>query len=177
MRLKSIALRASLVAGALVFVGGVAAASIPDASGVIHGCRKTNGGALTVIDSATQTCPGGTVALNWSQTGPQGPAGPAGTNGISGYEVVTQSVSASDGETGRDFATFILCPSGKRAFGGGGGVNTGDPGQGTAADVVVQYSGPTDGAATTGWRVQTRRVSDATTAYTLRVWAICGNAS
>lgn len=34
-----------LAALALVAVGGAALASIPDANGVIHGCRKTSGGA------------------------------------------------------------------------------------------------------------------------------------
>lgn len=82
---------------ALLLVGGVAVASIPDASGVIHGCRKTNGGALSVIDSATQTCPAGTVALNWSQTGPTGPSGPTGPPGVAGVYVVDSAWSSQWG--------------------------------------------------------------------------------
>src|SRR5258708_39965096 len=59
--------------------GAIAYASIPAPNGTIDGCYKTSGpaqGALIIIDS-TATCPSGTAALNWNQTGPQGPAGPA----------------------------------------------------------------------------------------------------
>ncbi len=45
--------------------------------------------------------------------GPAGAPGPAGTPGVSGYEIV----SADSGTTGTAQA---LCPSGKRALGGGG---------------------------------------------------------
>lgn len=74
------------VAGAVV-VGGVGFASIPDGSGVIHGCYKNKGTnhALSVIDSAkTPACPTGYTALNWSQTGPQGPTGATGATGPQG---------------------------------------------------------------------------------------------
>ncbi len=40
---------AAVAAGASTF----AYASIPDGSGTIHGCYKTNGGDLRVIDSAS----------------------------------------------------------------------------------------------------------------------------
>jgi hypothetical protein len=65
-----------------VVVGGVSYASIPDPSGVIHGCYKAAGSAheLTVVNSAKTTqCPAGYKRLNWSQTGPQGTPG---TNGV-----------------------------------------------------------------------------------------------
>src|SRR5258708_22769510 len=66
--------------------GAIAYASIPAPNGTIDGCYKTSGpaqGALIIIDS-TATCPSGTAALNWNQTGPQGPAGPspAGAGGL-----------------------------------------------------------------------------------------------
>jgi hypothetical protein len=64
---------------------GVAYASIPDSSGVIHGCY-TNNQVLRVIDSATQTCAMNETALNWNQTGPQGPAGPTGATGPAGAD-------------------------------------------------------------------------------------------
>jgi hypothetical protein len=69
------------VAAALVLGGtAVAVASIPDAQGVIHGCRNTKTGALRAIDTDVgQTCGKDEAALNWNQTGPQGPAGPPGT--------------------------------------------------------------------------------------------------
>src|SRR5258708_17064396 len=68
--------------------GAIAYASIPAPNGTIDGCYKTSGpaqGALIIIDS-TATCPSGTAALNWNQTGPQGPAGPspAGAGGVGG---------------------------------------------------------------------------------------------
>src|SRR5258708_37849336 len=68
--------------------GAIAYASIPAPNGTIDGCYKTSGpaqGALIIIDS-TATCPSGTAALNWNQTGPQGPAGPAppGPRGLGG---------------------------------------------------------------------------------------------
>jgi hypothetical protein len=69
-------------AAATVVVSGISSASIPDGSGVIHGCYKTSGTvhALKVIDSAvTSSCPAKYTSLNWNQTGPQGPPGPAGT--------------------------------------------------------------------------------------------------
>lgn len=74
-------------AGLLLVLSGVALASIPDSSGVIHGCYKTgtpNRGSVIVIDTgAGQSCPSGYTPLNWSQTGPQGPAGPQGLAGTS----------------------------------------------------------------------------------------------
>lgn len=79
---------AGFIVGAVLF-GGVALATIPDGSGVIHGCYKNSTGALRVIDDATQTCTGPETAITWSQTGPQGPAG-------------------SDGLYGRGFSTFQM---------------------------------------------------------------------
>jgi hypothetical protein len=55
--------------------GGIAYASVPDASGVIHGCYQKVNGQLRVIDSSTDNCGPSEVALNWNQTGPQGPSG------------------------------------------------------------------------------------------------------
>jgi hypothetical protein len=62
-----------------VAAGGVAYASIPDSSGVIHGCYKTSNGQLRVIDTGLgQTCHNEN-AISWSQQGPPGPPGPAGS--------------------------------------------------------------------------------------------------
>ncbi len=47
--------------------------SIPDSSGVVHGCYKTTGTAhaLKVIDSSvTASCPSGFTSLNWDQSPP-----------------------------------------------------------------------------------------------------------
>jgi len=101
----------------LVLGGAVAYATIPDSSGVIHGCRKNSGGNVRVIDSgAGQTCPTGWTPLNWSQTGPQGPAGASG--GVSGYEVVRQRL-AWPSEPEVPVTLSATCPAGKVAIGAG----------------------------------------------------------
>jgi hypothetical protein len=73
---------ALLVLVLVLIAVGIAYATIPDGSGVIHGCYArldtTNPGRLRVIDSDLgQTCRLGEVALNWSQTGAPGPPGPS----------------------------------------------------------------------------------------------------
>ena len=78
------ALVALVIVGALV-VGGIAYATIPDGTGVIHGCYLKGLGTLRVIDTGkAQTCSGFETPLNWNQTGPQGPQGIAGAAGIPG---------------------------------------------------------------------------------------------
>ncbi len=94
-KLSNLKLKIGYVIGlsAAMVVGGATTAAvmaaIPDPSGVIHGCYRSNG-TLSVIDSATQACGTNETALNWNQTGPagttgatgpQGPQGPAGANG------------------------------------------------------------------------------------------------
>jgi hypothetical protein len=50
-------------------VGGsaIAFAAIPDSSGVIHACYRTNGGQVRVIDSPTETCNGNETATSWDK--------------------------------------------------------------------------------------------------------------
>ena len=61
-----------------VVVGGVSYASIPDSSGLIHGCFKSapasNGThPLDVINAAkVSACPSGYTSLNWNADGPNG---------------------------------------------------------------------------------------------------------
>lgn len=55
---------------AFAIAGGLAVASIPDGNGVVHGCYAPgasgqSGGALSVIDSAGQSCATGATPLNW----------------------------------------------------------------------------------------------------------------
>jgi hypothetical protein len=61
--------------------GGIAYATIPQSSGVIHGCYQTSGGSLRVIGTNPTVgggkCSPGETALDWNQTGPQGEAGTA----------------------------------------------------------------------------------------------------
>ena len=72
---------AGVAAGVLVLVAmaaGVAAASIPSSSGLIHGCfitkaAKNGTHALAVIDTAhTRKCPSGYKSLNWNVNGSNG---------------------------------------------------------------------------------------------------------
>ncbi len=68
---------------AAVTVAGAALAAIPDGNGVIHACRKVNGGALRVVAKAS-ACRSGERALAWNQRGAAGPAGPKGATGPQG---------------------------------------------------------------------------------------------
>jgi hypothetical protein len=52
---------------ALVTVGGVAYATIPDSNGTIHGCYSNKNGALRVIDGSSATCDKGETALSFHQ--------------------------------------------------------------------------------------------------------------
>jgi hypothetical protein len=63
-----------VVFGAVTAAGvGIAYASVPDSTGVIHGCYNSTSYALRVLDTAkTAKCPTGQKALNWNQTGPAG---------------------------------------------------------------------------------------------------------
>ncbi len=101
----------------------IAQAAIPDASGVIHACYKSNGN-LRVVDSAAN-CKKKETALVWNQTGLQGipgpqgqpgPAGPAGPAGVSGYEIINHLGTLPLNGT---VAVIATCSPGKRVFGGG----------------------------------------------------------
>jgi len=84
LRLGRLAVAAAAVA-VFALAAGVAYATIPDSSGVIHSCYDNSTGNLRVIDtSVTASCKNSEMALNWNQTGPQGPAGPPGPAGPQG---------------------------------------------------------------------------------------------
>ena len=74
------------VAALTVALGGVAYATIPDSSGVIHGCYQKNVGNLRVINSPSHGCRPSEVALNWNQTGPTGATGATGAAGATGSQ-------------------------------------------------------------------------------------------
>jgi hypothetical protein len=65
-----------LSAAAVLLLGIVAYASIPDANGIIHGCYKKTSGQLRVIDEQTSACDANETPIQWGQTGPQGPPAP-----------------------------------------------------------------------------------------------------
>src|SRR5437764_8369440 len=62
------------VAGAVFGIAGGVYASVPDASGVIHGCYKKmspNQGTLRVVDTEKgQACTNSENSLSWNRTGP-----------------------------------------------------------------------------------------------------------
>ncbi len=88
------------LAFALVGAGvGIAAAAIPDSSGVYTGCYG-NLGVLRVIDAATQKCALGEKQITWSQTGPQGAPGAPGAHGAPG----TDGAAGAPGAPGADGA-------------------------------------------------------------------------
>jgi hypothetical protein len=73
------------IVGIALVAGGIAYATVPDGSGVIHGCYQKNQGTLRVIDTGTtQTCSSSEAPLTWSQTGPQGQPGQQGEPGPTG---------------------------------------------------------------------------------------------
>lgn len=101
----------AVAVGLAILFGGIAYASIPDGSGVIHGCYMNSTGRLKVIDSASQTCGTGETALNWNQTGPQGAVGPAGPTGPAGTDALVatyyQVTSTSQVNTSGFSGTFL----------------------------------------------------------------------
>src|SRR3954447_2975397 len=71
------------VGAAVVATGMVGYASIPDASGTIHGCyRPGAAGYVRLVDGVA--CQGAEQAIHWSARGPAGPAGPPGPAGAPG---------------------------------------------------------------------------------------------
>lgn len=116
-------------AGKLLFALGVAAAvfgiatavqaSIPDSSGVIHGCYNASlahgnpTGALRVIDTAkvNGNCASGEVPLNWDQSSPTGATGPSGPTGASG-------ATGPTGQTGPTGPTGPKGPTGTKGLTG-----------------------------------------------------------
>ena len=160
MRLGAIALVATVAA---LSVAGLAYASIPDGSGVIHGCYSpsgadaTNGTPLNIVDSPTASCGKNKQPISWNQTGPAGPPG------ISGYEIVRTSVmDPPNTET----IAQAACPTGKRVLGGGGSV------QGIPTGVWL-HTGVTDFPGFSGYDVYAVN----TTAQTQQINAVamCAN--
>jgi hypothetical protein len=93
----------SLLAAAIVVggaaIGGIAYASIPDATGVIHGCYSPNGATanggtqLNIVDSNSAACNKGQQQVQWNQVGAQGPQGPRGDAGPSAAFTTTTTSS------------------------------------------------------------------------------------
>jgi len=106
------------------------------------------------------------------EIGPQGPQGETGLQGlggasrVSGIEVVTlQGISDSTSFK----SETVLCPSGKRALGGGGSLH------GFVGGIALNSSRP-DGDPPTGWRVQAIEITSAAGNWGISAWVICANA-
>jgi len=70
---------------AVLLTVGVAAASVPDGTGTIHGCFKKSGGDVRIIDpSAGESCGSSELPISWLQAGPQGSQGQIGDKGVQG---------------------------------------------------------------------------------------------
>ncbi len=84
-----------------VSVTGFAIAAIPSRNGVIHGCYKKHGGALSVV-AAGKKCPKGTLAVSWNQQGLKGANGQRGANGPKGAngQAGAQGVEGKKGDAG-----------------------------------------------------------------------------
>ncbi|HST25106.1 MAG TPA: hypothetical protein VLJ76_03865 [Gaiellaceae bacterium] len=107
------------VAGGAFGIATAVQASIPDATGVIHGCYNASlahgnpTGAVRVVDTSK---PGGVCAsweapLSWSQVGPTGLRGPTGAKGTTGAK----------GATGTNGTTGATGPSGPTGASGAAG--------------------------------------------------------
>jgi hypothetical protein len=85
-------MRRSLIAGliiGIVLAGGMAFASVPDASGVIHACLRSRGNpaagyTVRIVDTQRGKCDSDELSLNWNQQGRPGESGRPGAQGPSG---------------------------------------------------------------------------------------------
>ena len=75
-----VAVFAAVAAAGVAFAGG-----IPGPDGVIHACRKAQGGALRAVRAGVH-CRAGERALHWNVQGVPGPQGPAGQQGPPGAQ-------------------------------------------------------------------------------------------
>ena len=95
---------AVLASFALATVASVTWATIPDATGVIHGCYQANSGNLRVIDSPSQGCRAHETSIDWNTGGV--------TNTVVRFVDQTTASGVNDSATAR-------CAPGEKATGGG----------------------------------------------------------
>jgi hypothetical protein len=154
-----------VVSLAIVVVAAVQAA-IPDPSGAIHACYRSNGN-LRLVDRSS--CTSSETALTWNQTGPQGPAGApgpqgppgiAGPPGVAGYEIInTHETLPLNGS----IEVTATCPTGKRVIAGG-----------YVAPSVLDTASSSRPEGDSGWRVEFKSNGGMGEAS---VYAICATAS
>ena len=158
MRKRSILI--AVVTVAVLAIAGVAYATVVDSSGVIHGCVTTagiNGSHALVVQDTGTSCPKGTTALNWNQSGSGG-----------GVDVVTRHASGIGSAT----ATCDTAPSaGHSTVLGGGGTIQDGTGSLAESDEFSFGTGNSSGqsTSTSGWTVASTNASDS-----VSVTVICG---
>ena len=140
------------VAAAVMGVGGVAYATIPDASGLLTGCYAKSGrenqgglpaGSLRLIDpSLRQKCKPSEKKVTWNQTGQAGPAGAKGDPGPAGPAgaVGAQGPAGPAGPAGAAGPTGPAGPAGAKGDPGPPGPQ-GPAGPGATSGVTVINAG------------------------------------
>jgi hypothetical protein len=100
-----------------IVAGGVSYASIPDSSGVIHGCYKARGAAspLSVINTSIHPkCPNGYTALKWDASPPGiGVGTGVATPGSNGGETCTLGEVSLIAQQGRYLPTNYMIAKGQ----------------------------------------------------------------
>ena len=141
MRMRSKVGLAAATAVAALIAGSIAWATVPDASGVIHGCYGKATGKLRVTDAANpklRPCSLREVAVDWSRQGATGAVGAAGATGATGPPGAT----GAHGATGDAGATGATGEQGAKG-------DTGDTGpQGPAGPLDPNLFGTNTGNAT-----------------------------
>ena len=153
-----------LIAGATTLLvgggGGIAAYATVlnpvSSSGVIYGCytnAEVNGSHALVLQDTGTSCPKGTTAISWSQTGPSGasgspgPAGPSGPTGVPGPSGASgppgsPGAPGSPGPAGSSGAGAVVAASAPASACPNGGITVTD-GSGNAQYVCNGTPGPT----------------------------------
>ncbi len=120
---------------AAALFGGVAWASIPDSSGVIHTCYGQSTGTWRPIDHPSQKCKSGETQLDLNQKGPKGDPGAAGAARPAGPK----------GDKGDPGSTGATGPAGPKGATGPVGP------KGDAGNVALAGQSCSAGAAVTGF--------------------------
>jgi hypothetical protein len=123
MRTPLAAVMALVVAG---LTAGIAWATIPDGTGLIHACYSASDKSLRIVDSSG--CTKSELPVSWNQNasqgpqGPQGNQGPKGDTGAPGFAGLTFAKGqydyvVSDSVIG-GFFKELTCPAGTKALDG-----------------------------------------------------------
>jgi hypothetical protein len=158
-----------LIVSLAIVVVAVVQAAIPDPSGAIHACYRSNGN-LRLVDKSG--CTSAETALTWNQTGPAGTPGPQGAPGPQGQPGAPGPASTAGYEIINTHETLPLngsievtatCPTGKRVIAGG-----------YVAPSVLDTASSSRPEGDKGWRVEFKSNGGTGDAS---VYAICATAS